>query len=79
MWRGLWWRCFAAAFIRAMELTTILNRCHRFRGFVYWHARFGPGKKSIEIDVRPNKGSTASTIYSGGGSILCACVGRGTQ
>jgi hypothetical protein len=25
----------------AMELLTILNRCHRFRGFVYRHAR-GP-------------------------------------
>jgi hypothetical protein len=23
---------------RAMELITILNRCHRFRGFVYQHA-----------------------------------------
>ena len=25
---------------RAMELITILNRCHRFRGFVYQHAYF---------------------------------------
>jgi hypothetical protein len=32
-----------------MELTTILNRCHRFRGFVYEHARFSPDKKSIEV------------------------------
>ncbi len=38
-----------------MELTTILNRCHRFRGFVYEHARFSIDKKSIEVIVRPRK------------------------
>ena len=32
-----------------MELTTILNRCHRFRGFVYRHAHFSADKKSIEV------------------------------
>jgi transposase len=42
-----------------MELITILNRCHRFRGFVYQHARFGTDKKSIEVAVRPRKGSAA--------------------
>src|SRR6202040_447472 len=42
-----------------MELITILNRCHRFRGFVYQHAYFSAGKKSIEVAVRPRKGSTA--------------------
>ena len=42
-----------------MELTTILNRCHRFRGFVYQHARFIADKKSIEVAVRPRKGSNA--------------------
>ena len=42
-----------------MELTTILNRCHRFRGFVYQHARFIDDKKSIEVAVRPRKGSAA--------------------
>jgi hypothetical protein len=36
-----------------MELTTILNRCHRFRGFVYEHAGFGTDKKSIEVVLRP--------------------------
>ena len=40
-----------------MELTTILNRCHRFRGFVYEHARFSTDKKSIEVVLRPRKGS----------------------
>ncbi len=42
-----------------MELISILNRCHRFRGFVYQHARFGADKKSIEVAVRPRKGSAA--------------------
>ena len=42
-----------------MELITILNRCHRFRGFVYQHARFIDDKKSIEVAVRPRKGSAA--------------------
>ena len=42
-----------------MELITILNRCHRFRGFVYQHAHFNADKKSIEVAVRPRKGSAA--------------------
>jgi len=42
-----------------MELITILNRCHHFRGFVYQHARFGSDHKSIEIAVRPRRGSPA--------------------
>jgi hypothetical protein len=42
-----------------MELITILNRCYRFRGFIYHDARFSPDKKSIEVAVRPRKGSAA--------------------
>src|SRR5438309_3750712 len=42
-----------------MELTTILNHCHHFRGFVYQHARFGPDQKTIEVAVRPREGSAA--------------------
>ena len=42
-----------------MELITILNRCHRFRGFVYQYAHFSSDKKSIEVAVRPRKGSAA--------------------
>ena len=42
-----------------MELITILNRCHRFRGFVYQHAYFSADKKSIEVAVRPRRGSVA--------------------
>jgi len=49
---------FSAAF-RAMELITILNRCHRFRGFVYRDARFSSDHKSIEVTIRPRKGSAA--------------------
>src|SRR5215469_7893548 len=50
---------FAPACFRAMELLTILNRCHHFRGFVYQHARFSADKKSIEVAVRPRRGSAA--------------------
>ena len=42
-----------------LQLITILNRCHHFRGFVYHNAAFSSDLKSIEIGVRPRKGSTA--------------------
>jgi hypothetical protein len=35
-----------------MELIAILNRGHRFRGFVYQHAHFTADKKSIEVADR---------------------------
>jgi len=60
---GLWLRFAAARFQRAMELITILNRCHLSRGFVYQHAHFGADKKSIVVAVQPRKGSTA----------ICSC------
>jgi hypothetical protein len=34
-----------------MEPITILNRCHRFRGFVYRQARFSSDGKAIEVAV----------------------------
>jgi transposase len=42
-----------------LQLITILNRCHRFPGFVYQQARLTADHKSIEIGVRPRKGSKA--------------------
>jgi len=42
-----------------LPLITILNRCHRFPGFVYHQAHFSSDHKSIEIAVRPRKGSRA--------------------
>jgi transposase len=42
-----------------LQLITILNRCHRFPGFVYQQARFSSDYKTIEIAVRPRKGSSA--------------------
>ena len=39
-----------------MELLTILNRCHRFRGFVYHRARFSPDHTSIEVLVAATQG-----------------------
>jgi transposase len=49
----------AVAFFAMLQLITILNRCHHFRGFVYQHAGFSSDHKSIEIAVRPRKGSAA--------------------
>ena len=42
-----------------LQLITILNRCHRFPGFVYQQACFSSDHKSIEIVVRPRKASVA--------------------
>ena len=42
-----------------MELTTILNQCYRFPGFVYGPAAFSTDRKSIEVKVRPRTGSKA--------------------
>ena len=42
-----------------LQLITILNRCHHFRGFVYQHAGFSADRQRIEIAVRPRKGSAA--------------------
>ncbi len=50
---------FVFSIARAMELTTILNHCHRHQGFVYEHARFTADTKSIEVIVRPRKGAKA--------------------
>lgn len=46
-----------------MQLITILNQCHHLRGFVYESAKFsGAGRKTIEVQLRPRKGS--ATICS---------------
>ena len=42
-----------------LQLITILNQCHHFRGFVYQDARFSSDHKSIEVAMRPRKGSAA--------------------
>ncbi|WP_325176099.1 transposase family protein [Paraburkholderia aspalathi] len=41
----------------AMLLTRLLNSCHHFPGFVYEGARLCDRTQTIEIDVRPRKGS----------------------
>ncbi|MEJ7608701.1 MAG: ISL3 family transposase [Bryobacteraceae bacterium] len=43
-----------------MQVTTILNRCHRFPGFVYGQASFADDGRSIVIPIRPRKGSRAT-------------------
>jgi transposase len=40
-----------------MLLTRLLNACHHFPGFVYEGARLCEAAKTIEIDVRPRRGS----------------------
>ena len=42
-----------------MLLTRLLNACHRFPGFIYEHARLCEHSKTIEIQVRPRRGSKA--------------------
>ena len=40
-----------------MQLITVLNHCQHFPGFVYAKARLCRERKTIEIDVRPRRGS----------------------
>ena len=40
-----------------MRLITLLNHCQHFPGFVYEKARLCPDSRTIEIDVRPRRGS----------------------
>src|SRR5205823_11942529 len=52
--------CHRDHFHFTMELITILNQCHHFRGFVYERARFNrTDRPTIEVRVRPRKGSAA--------------------
>jgi transposase len=50
---------FAGDAVFAMLLITILNHCHRFPGFVYQGAKFSADQKTIEVRVRPRRGSAA--------------------
>ncbi len=49
-----------------MLLTRLLNACHHFPGFVYAAVRLIETTNTIEIDVRPRRGSRAR----------CSCCGR---
>jgi len=46
-----------------MNLVTILNHCYHFRGFVYQSTRFVQDKNTLEVVVRPRRGS--ATVCSG--------------
>jgi transposase len=48
-----------------MLLTRLLNACHRFPGFVYARARLIESANTIEIDVRPRRGSKACCSVCG--------------
>ena len=57
-----------------MMLNTLLNRCYRFKGFVYESARLGDeGQKLIEIEMRSRRGSRP---YCSGCGKLMAFVKR---
>ena len=60
-----------------MELITILNRCHRFPGFVYQRARFTPDK----ITSPAGSGSSRHTIERviGAGDQLADTIRRSGQ
>ena len=47
---------FALDFV-PMRLITLLNHCQHFPGFVYEKARLCPESSTIEIRVRPRRGS----------------------
>jgi transposase len=49
-----------------MRLISILNQCHHFPGFVNETARLCMQSKTIEIDVRPRRGSKP----------VCSCCGK---
>ena len=40
-----------------MRLITLLNHCERFSGFVYEKARLCQESRTIEIEMRPRRGS----------------------
>jgi transposase len=57
-----------------MRLITLLNRCYRFKGFVYESARWGEcGSKSVQVRVRARRGSRP---YCSGCGKRCAGYDR---
>lgn len=42
-----------------MQLKTILNRCHRFKSFVYGTIRFDRDTSTLHVELKPRKGSKA--------------------
>jgi transposase len=49
-----------------MLLARLLNACHHFPGFVYAAVRLNEATRTIEVDVRPRRGSKAH----------CSCCGK---
>ncbi len=54
---------FPEEILFAMDIVIILNRCYRFRGFVYQSTRFVQDNNTLEVVVRPRLGS--ATVCSG--------------
>lgn len=55
-----------------MQVKTILNRCHKFKSFVYDSVRWtsGTDKSAIEVTVLPRRGSKALCSTCGGAAPL---------
>lgn len=72
--RGDWRVRLGWVLIGVMTLMTLLNRCYRFKGFVYESARFGErGKQAVEVRVRARSGSRP---YCSGCARRCAGYDR---
>ena len=54
---------FPVEILFAMDIVIILNRCCRFRGFVYQSTRLVRDNNTLEVVVRPRRGS--ATVCSG--------------
>jgi hypothetical protein len=58
-----------------MMLTTLLNGCYRFKGFVYESARFAEsGYKAVEVQVRARSGSRPYCSGCGTGCVLAGAA-----
>ena len=49
--------------VRAMELITILNRCHRFRGFVYQQAQLAKFEAAREDESATRAGKARWRVF----------------
>ena len=70
----VWRKRGGCGVVRAMRLVTVLNRCYRFKGFVYEDAGFCTERKDVvQVRVRAREGSRA---YCSGCGKRCAGYDR---
>jgi len=71
---GRWgWRSpVLCGLIRGMTLTKLLNRCYRFKGFIYEEAGFAEQRaNAIEVKVRPRKAPRVTVVAASIGAVNC--------